>query len=267
MSWRALQYIRDTYRGPNKYLLMIMASYARTDGTNIYPSVGTLAFDAGVSERYVRQQIAELVACGAIERTRYSVGGNQTHTCRYAIRMEGTPEPQFTPEPLFTPEPQFHRPLNPSSVTPEPQFSRKVKKGKLKGKKNTREKTRGGVSVVNDDNPNRPVTRTGLLRDGTDPLEGTSLDTPEFRLAWCSWIDYRRERRLARWVDRTMLAKIRTLAEHGPERAAATITRSIENGWSGLFPDNPGATGNQGKPRDTRTLVEKSRSRDEELKK
>ena len=86
MNLQSMLHIRDTYQGPSKFLLMIMASYAKPDGTGITVSVGTLAEKVGMSERYVRYQIAGLVAAGVLEHTRHSVGGTQAQTNCYAIR-------------------------------------------------------------------------------------------------------------------------------------------------------------------------------------
>ena len=70
MNLQAMRHIRDTYQGPSKFLLMVMATYARPDGTGICVSVGTLADKVGMSDRFVRYQIDGLVAAGVLDRAK-----------------------------------------------------------------------------------------------------------------------------------------------------------------------------------------------------
>ena len=84
MNLQSMLHIRDTYQGPSKFLLMVMATYAQDDGTGICVSVGTLAEKVGMSDRFVRYQIDGLVATGVLYQTRCSVGGHQSNC--YAIR-------------------------------------------------------------------------------------------------------------------------------------------------------------------------------------
>lgn len=67
------------------------------------------------------------------------------------------------------------------------------------------------------------------------PLAEFGIDTPEMRAAFAELRDYRRERHLSRWVDRTVRANLKEWAEWGAERAAAAIAYSIRKQWDGVF--------------------------------
>lgn len=65
-------------------------------------------------------------------------------------------------------------------------------------------------------------------------MTGDALRTPAFEAAWLDWEAYRRETRKP-ITGRTITAQIRKLEAMGPEDAVASIRRSIEHGWQGLF--------------------------------
>lgn len=67
-----------------------------------------------------------------------------------------------------------------------------------------------------------------------DPEFPAGLDTPDFRAAWAEWLAYRRERRLAKLVPRTVSGTFRRLSAIGPERAARAIRHSMDNGWQSI---------------------------------
>jgi hypothetical protein len=65
--------------------------------------------------------------------------------------------------------------------------------------------------------------------------EFQDLDTPAVVAALTDWYEYRRERRLAKWQQRTLRQKLTELQQYGPAGIVAAIQRSIGNGWQGLF--------------------------------
>lgn len=90
--------------------------------------------------------------------------------------------------------------------------------------------------------------RVSVDREGDIPQyqlpEG--LDTPGFQRAWDTWLRYRREigkKMTPMTVHRQMLSFL----EMGPARAAQSIMRSIEKGWTGIF--EPGTRGRQEGPK------------------
>ncbi len=70
----------------------------------------------------------------------------------------------------------------------------------------------------------------------------TELDCPEFRQAWADWFEYRRERKLSVYKQKTIELKLRELAELGQAGAIAAIKHSISNAYQGIFEPKPTAT-------------------------
>jgi len=63
-----------------------------------------------------------------------------------------------------------------------------------------------------------------------------SLDNPEFREAWETWIADRRERGLPRYTARAQHMQLSRLASMGSAAAIAAIEWSIAQGYKGIFP-------------------------------
>lgn len=63
------------------------------------------------------------------------------------------------------------------------------------------------------------------------------LNDKDFLKSWKYWMQYRKERHATMTV-RTKELQLKKLAELGPEKAVATIERSVENGWLGIFPQD-----------------------------
>lgn len=61
-----------------------------------------------------------------------------------------------------------------------------------------------------------------------------SLRTDDFRAAWFSWVQYRKEIRHA-LKPSTVEAQLGQLAPFGSDKAIAMIRQSVEKGWQGLF--------------------------------
>jgi len=62
------------------------------------------------------------------------------------------------------------------------------------------------------------------------------LDTHEFLVAWTEWIQFRLDIK-KKMTSLTMGKQLKMLAKYPVARAIATIDRSIQNGWQGLFPE------------------------------
>jgi hypothetical protein len=61
-----------------------------------------------------------------------------------------------------------------------------------------------------------------------------NLQTPAFKAAWESWLQYRKERR-SKITPSTQAKQLKELSAMGEQRAIASIEQSIRNGWLGLF--------------------------------
>jgi len=77
----------------------------------------------------------------------------------------------------------------------------------------------------------------------TQKVEGTTglsiplpLSSPAFKAVWEQWLVYRRARKVT-MLTMTLQRQLLKLAAVGETEAIATIERSIDNGWTGLFPD------------------------------
>ena len=68
-----------------RLVLLALADFAQADGRDAFPSVATLAANAGVSKRAARSSLRRLEETGAIVRT----GTSDHGTTIYAIRLEG----------------------------------------------------------------------------------------------------------------------------------------------------------------------------------
>jgi len=62
------------------------------------------------------------------------------------------------------------------------------------------------------------------------------LDTLEFHTIWKEWIQFRIERK-KKLTPTTITRQLKTLSKHPVAIAIATIEKSIESGWQGLFPE------------------------------
>ncbi len=63
-----------------------------------------------------------------------------------------------------------------------------------------------------------------------------------FIKAWQKWEQYRREKKLTKWTESTLIAKAKIFEKWGEAKTIQSIEQSIANGWQGLFEpkgDNP----------------------------
>jgi len=62
-----------------------------------------------------------------------------------------------------------------------------------------------------------------------------NLNNPTFIKAWEEWVQHRKE--IKKKLTPSSIGKQLKLLNKDPKTAIATIERSIQNGWQGLFPD------------------------------
>lgn len=94
-----------------------------------------------------------------------------------------------------------------------------------------------GTGRVPKKQPVQPLyTATGM------PEIPAALDTPDFILAWESWL-HERKRRKQTVTPNAARLQLRDLDAHGVKVAIETIETSIKNGWTGLFPGKAGTNG------------------------
>ena len=93
---------------------------------------------------------------------------------------------------------------------------------------------------------------------GREPPEDTplpsTLDTEAFRRSWRDWCRHRREIR-APLKPTTVSRQLPKLERFGHDGAIASIERSIENGWRGLFEPRREATGGASAPAEAGTTT------------
>lgn len=86
-----------------------------------------------------------------------------------------------------------------------------------------------------------------------------TLDTPDFQKAWDEWQKYRIQKR-NKLTPLTVTKQLNLLSGYPVETAIATIERSIEKGWAGLFPDKEQNNGRTGVPQTQRKTPEQQQS-------
>lgn len=113
--------------------------------------------------------------------------------------------------------------------------------------------------------------------DGKSAEKGRGEEGPKlpftsdsFKALWASWRSHRAAVK-AKLSPDTEASQLKKLAKEGEAQATLRITRSIENGWKGLwFPDDPptGLTASGGKPGPTPypSREERERRAEEEIK-
>ena len=103
-----------------------------------------------------------------------------------------------------------------------------------------------------DEGSKPPTAKENTEAASGVPIPST-LDTPEFREAWATWIQDRYDRRKAMTATAEK-AQLDRLAKVGVAKAIDTISNSIANGWAGLFPEPDKPTL---RPKTPETLEEK----------
>jgi DNA-binding IscR family transcriptional regulator len=85
------------------------------------------------------------------------------------------------------------------------------------------------IEGVVDEKPKR--SKSSPIQLPPIPAE---LDTPAFSIAWDEWIKHRKEKKKVLTAS-TASKQLQNLSEWGVDASVASIARSIEKGWVGLF--------------------------------
>lgn len=83
--------------------------------------------------------------------------------------------------------------------------------------------------------PNSPPCKKNFRPE--DILLPEELATPDFRSAWVGWCEYRRRVRKKPVSEDGAKRQLKKLERVGVTQAIAAIEQSIENDWTGLFPE------------------------------
>ena len=96
--------------------------------------------------------------------------------------------------------------------------------------------------------PSEPLPRGTGKGKGKGKGKGNSkndiklpFESEKFKEAWDHWVAFRKESRKP-MPETTIAAQIKKMEAWGEAKSIATIQRSIENGWTGLFPDDKAGT-------------------------
>ena len=73
-----------------KPVLALLSLYGDRDGTNIYPSVGRVAYELGISDRQVQRQLTQLVTIGVLVPETARTGG-RGQTTHYHLDLDSLP--------------------------------------------------------------------------------------------------------------------------------------------------------------------------------
>ena len=122
---------------------------------------------------------------------------------------------------------------------------------KASGSKPDKIRNRGEEKRGDSKDPHTPLAGGDVSKPKTPPKETAEsvpippeLATDGFRAAWADWIAERRERRKA-LTPRAARMQLEKLRPGGADAAIASIRKSIESGWAGIFPNDSAKTQQQ----------------------
>lgn len=201
---------------PTQKLVLLSLADNANDAGECYPSIAQIVQRTALSDRAVQKTIASLQSLGLL--TRISRPGTST------LYMLTVPENgDVTPEPrspqgrtTFTPEPDSP----PNDVHPTPE------RGSPKPSLN-RQLNRQGTVKAKRAKPAAPSD--AFVQDLPDWLP---LDE------WAMFDRFRRAKSAKAWTDDAQRLALRTLGKlrDAGNNPATVLTRSVERGWTGLFP-------------------------------
>lgn len=112
----------------DKIVLLRLADFADRFGGNIYPAVGRVCRECGVSDRHVQRTIAKYVSTGLLVLVRAGGGRNRPSQYRMDLRILSTVQQVVLPiDETPTPAPENpdtvspYKPENPDTVSPFPE--------------------------------------------------------------------------------------------------------------------------------------------------
>ena len=214
---------------PSAAVKVFLCLARRTDGAGwCYPSIRTIETDTGLAPKTTCEAIKALVGLGLVVISD-GPGGRGAHG--YTLPLMVTASESETVSTSES-ETQLFQKVKSTASESETRPLQKVKHNNTQRRRpkeqHPRNKTQGGKAAV--------VVMIPEV-----------LNVPEFREAWGEWIQHRAELRKPATPTAQRLA-LRGLAQMGAARAVAAISRSVGNGWEGIFEQN-GASSN-GKQRE-----------------
>ncbi len=142
MSLRLMAFVWDHFPGSGSQLLVMLklADFANDAGSNIYPSMSTMARYVRLTEKQTRRIIHELIDSNWLSVVGNVNGGSHTQTRQYQMNVERlTPPPDGSRTPPkegsregLTPPAHGRPPLPPVSLTPPAHGSQSIKNQKIK---------------------------------------------------------------------------------------------------------------------------------------
>jgi uncharacterized protein YdaU (DUF1376 family) len=81
-----------------------------------------------------------------------------------------------------------------------------------------------------------PIKNSKKSREIAPVVFPSTLDTPEFKLAWEDYCEYRKSSRYAKLKPKSVESQLLTMSAWGNADAIESIRATIRNGWQGLFP-------------------------------
>jgi hypothetical protein len=211
----------SSQKGGKLLCLLAIADFSNDNGV-AFPGIETLARKTRMSVRQVQRVIQELSSAGEL-LIEANAGPKGCHLYRIILRQNGGGD-------ILTGGVTFPaQNVTGGGDIPGPEMSPEP----------------SGTVSTNRQEPkeNRKESRFASREAFEAITLPANLDTPQFRAAWNDWYEYRRLSGKG-----TLLAFTRVLmrlSEHGPVRSIKAINKSIENEWSGLFPEkeNPSPNG------------------------
>jgi len=184
VSWQASAWAMEKGKdyeldAVTRYVLLILANYADKEGNDIYPSLGTLEADTGLSERTIRRHIKTLIGVGLLDYGDQSVVTNHPK-----IRADQRPKVyRFVFERSEAGAVDFGRfgklpTANPARKTPK-KHDRTESPAAQAVDNSTPEEPTTGLSVTNDRTHDRTESPTNQLNQKDKPAapaEAVDLD-------------------------------------------------------------------------------------------
>lgn len=201
MSIDALNWVFEEVRGlshAERLVLIVLANYADEAGS-CYPSTKSIAERTDLKPGSVTANIRKLEARGLLVREQQYRPNGAKSSNRYTLQISCGAPP--VTEGVGTP----HRT---GGGTPH----------------------RTGGAFLNHQSNHQKEKKEGV------PIP-PELQNTDFVEKWTEWLDYRKRTKRKAVSDRAAALQLKKLAAVGVKRAIATIERSIENDWQGLFPE------------------------------
>lgn len=222
MSFEAIQWAFEQAvpQSSAKLVLIALANFAGDDST-AWPSVAAICRLTTQDRKTVMRSLARLVSWGLVEDSGMRKGGTGSVVV-YRLGSTKTGTPKQCQERDCLPDqavPDF-----PASCTnfPDKQYQ------------NSLEAVPKTVHGTSKEPIKEPVIEPKKARSRAPVVK---IEVPDWMPAdaWQDWCEFRRGRK---WTERAQQLSIRTLTDlrsrgHPPK---AVIEKSIENGWTGLFP-------------------------------